>query len=57
MSFVWSSGKKSATSLDHFSYYMIVGMEYQMHDRIVASRRLNFPPLAEGINANRRGTD
>lgn len=47
----WCAGKKSATSLDHSSYYMIVGMEVQMHDRIVAGRRLNFPPLAEGINA------
>lgn len=57
MSFVWPSGKKgSSSALEHVSYYMIVEMEVQMHDQIVKSRNMKFPPLAEGINANRRRT-
>ncbi len=53
MGYVWSSGKKgSSTSLEHFSYGMIVDKEVQMHNRIVASRHPKFPPLAEGIYAH-----
>ena len=44
----WSAGKKSSTSLDHWSYYMIVATEHEVHGKILDRRRLNFPPLAEG---------
>ncbi len=47
MGCTWCAGKKSSTSLDHTSYYMIVGMEVQMHDQIMARRSLKFPPLVE----------
>ena len=53
-SFNWSAGKKSATSLDHWSYYMVVGTEFQMVCKIEENRTNVFgrwPPLAEGIGA------
>ncbi|MCX8194907.1 MAG: hypothetical protein N3G22_02260 [Candidatus Micrarchaeota archaeon] len=52
MSYTWSAGKKLAASLDHWSYYMIVAMEYKFHYKILEMRRWVPPrsgPLAEDI--------